>query len=946
MKIVQVIYRAMHLATHNTKYPTRWSISSNLETTYTQRLIKGRKSHNYSTLTHLICFLAILLIATPQLALAQSSTPDNGKDQPTPSASFNIDELIEASNPPDVTVVRTIDTSAFSTPSSDPTAVLLLPAPNRFLIADSEIEETLDFRGANLFYMSVAGSLTLTATTTSFSDEPTGLAYNPANQYLYIADDVDNRIYEMQGPGADGIYGTNDESLTSFLTTNIGSNDPEGLDFATIGGVDHLFLVDGTNNTVYVIQPGPNGIFNGGGDDVISSFNSEDIGITSMEGIAYNKANKSLFIAGTPKVRLAEVTLTGELIRLLDTSNALPEKPSGLDFGPGANPSLYMADRVIDNVNDGKLYEFQLPAVTTGNLQPVVDAGPNQVVNLPAMSTSLAGVVTDDGVPGGLLTHKWTVVNSRSISKTVTFVDNDSLTTGVTFPKVGTYVLRLTADDNELASVDLMTVTVNGPPVVDAGIDQTVVYTDGAILNGTVTDDDLPVAGVLTTTWSSLSGPGVVTFGDASLVDTTAAFSDPGVYVLNLRADDGGAVISDTVTITATPSAVPNQAPIVIAGPRQSIALTQTVTLSANVSDDGLPAPANLTATWAKASGPGTVTIANANALTTTAEFDTPGVYVMEITVSDGELSGRDATTVTVATSPNSPPTVDAGPAQLVALTDGAVLNGTVQDDGKPSGQELTIAWSKVSGPGVVTFASANAAGTTATFSLPGVYILSLTADDSEVLSEDTVTITVNRAPTVNAGDNQSIAEGETATLDAVVRDDGFPEPATLTATWSKASGPGNVTFASPNSVDTTATFSAPGSYVLQLSVSDGHLTSSDTVLIAIISGTGVNTPPTVSAGTDITVTISSPASLDATVVDDGLPVSSVITVTWTKASGPGDVTFADVNAVDTTATFSAVGTYILRLTADDSDLDASDTVRVIVLPAGEQKIYLPVVSK
>jgi len=944
MKIVQVIYRFMHNNTH-TKYAMQ-SMYTNVGSTHRKQSSKGKMPQKHSIFTHLICLLTILLIAAPQLALAQNSSPDNGKDQPIPSADFSIDELIEASNPPDVTVVRTIDTSAFSVPSSDPTAILLLPAPNRFLIADSEIEEIPEFQGANLFYMSIAGSLTLTATTTSFSDEPTGLAYNPANQYLYIADDVDNRIYEMQGPGPDGIYGTNDEPLTSFLTTAIGSSDPEGLEFATIGGIDHLFLVDGTNNTVYIMQPGPNGIFNGGGDDVISSFDSEGIGITSIEGIAYNPANQSLFLAGTPKVRLAEVSLTGQLIRLLDTSNALPEKPSGLDFGPGATPSLYMTDRVIDNVNDGKIYEFQLPAVSTGNQQPVVDAGPTQVVNLPAMSTTMAGTATDDGIPGALLTHKWTVVNSRSISKAVTFVDNDNLVTGVTFPQAGTYVLRLTADDNELASVDLMTVTVNGPPVVDAGINQTVAVTTGATLNGTVTDDDLPVAGVLTTTWSSLSGPGTVTFGDATLVDTTAAFSVAGVYQLNLSADDGGAVISDTVTITATSTTVPNQAPLVTAGPKQTVALTQTVTLSASVSDDGLPAPGTLSATWAMASGPGIATITDATALTTTASFDTPGIYVMEVTVSDGALSGRGTTTVTVASALNNPPIVEAGAADLVALTDGATLNGTVTDDGKPSDQQLTIMWSKISGPGVVTFADASAANTTATFSLPGVYTLSLIANDGEVISEDTVTITVNRAPTVNAGDDQSIGDGETATLDAVVRDDGFPEPAALSATWSKVSGPGDVTFANANAVDTTATFSVAGSYTLQLSVTDGHLTSTDTVKVVIVTGTTINTPPSVSAGIDMTTTLSSPATLAGTVTDDGLPASSVITVTWTKASGPGDVTFANANATDTTVTFSEVGTYILRLTGDDSDLDASDTVSVIVLPAAEQKIYLPVISK
>ena len=42
------------------------------------------------------------------------------------------------------------------------------------------------------------------------------------------------------------------------------------------------------------------------------------------------------------------------------------------------------------------------------------------------------------------------------------------------------------------------------------------------------------------------------------------------------------------------------------------------------------------------------------------------------------------------------------------------------------------------------------------------------------------------------------------------------------------------------------------------------------------------------------------------------------MTTAWSLVSGPGTVTFADPNAVDTTASFSGTGTYVLRLTAND----------------------------
>ena len=75
-----------------------------------------------------------------------------------------------------------------------------------------------------------------------------------------------------------------------------------------------------------------------------------------------------------------------------------------------------------------------------------------------------------------------------------------------------------------------------------------------------------------------------------------------------------------------------------------------------------------------------------------------------------------------------------------------------------------------------------------------------------------------------------------------------------------------------------------------------------------------VSDPPTVDAGPDQTITLPSAVSLDGTVSDDGLPnPPAAVTTTWSKVSGPGTVTFANANAVDTTATFSAAGTYILR---------------------------------
>ena len=95
---------------------------------------------------------------------------------------------------------------------------------------------------------------------------------------------------------------------------------------------------------------------------------------------------------------------------------------------------------------------------------------------------------------------------------------------------------------------------VNQAPGVNAGPDQTITLPSDTTLAGTVTDDGLPnTPGAVTTIWSQVSGPGVVTFTDAGAVDTAASFSVDGIYVLRLTADDGELASSDTVTVTVNP---------------------------------------------------------------------------------------------------------------------------------------------------------------------------------------------------------------------------------------------------------------------------------------------------------------------------------------------------------------------------------------------------------
>ncbi len=295
----------------------------------------------------------------------------------------------------------------------------------------------------------------------------------------------------------------------------------------------------------------------------------------------------------------------------------------------------------------------------------------------------------------------------------------------------------------------------------------------------------------------------------------------------------------------------------------------------------------------------------------------------------------------------NQSPIVSAGAAQVITGPVNVVtLHGTATDDGKPAGSTLATTWSVLTGnPANVQFGDASLLNTTATFSVAGVYVLQLSASDSVLTSTSNVKITVNTAPTDNAGVDQYITFspfGPTSTtLTGTASDaDALPNPG-VTTTWTVVTTPNQatVTFGDANALSTSATFSASGVYVLRLTANDGAATALDDVQIT------VNHLPVVNAGSDnFIVTPTLQYALQGVVTDDGLQtalgVVPTVTSKWSVFDGPGNVVFGDSNKPVTSATFSAVGDYTLRLTATENGVDTYNDVVISVVdnpvkPAG-----------
>ena len=476
------------------------------------------------------------------------------------------------------TLVRTTDMSApsFSPPSPDPSGIAYLPTNDRLIMCDGEVEETVNgithFQGANVWEMHRDGSVIRSAniskvgyqgtpSPTPMTDEPTGVAYKPSNGHYFFSEDGGKKVYDLN-PGADGLVGTTGDTWTSFPTNGVGNTDPEGVAYDSIH--DRLFVADGSNREVY--QYTTSGA-------LIGHFDTLQYGVEDPETVEFNSVSGTLFVLSNRQSGpiIIETTTTGALLQTIAISGVFIRKPAGLAYAPASNGSgvmrFYVVDRGVDNnsdprIIDGSMFELTAPSeVPPTNTPPVVGAGSDQTITLPASAT-LDGTVSDDGLPDppGAVTTTWT---QESGPGTVTFGDASAVDTTASFSAAGTYSLRLTASDSQLGAFDELTVTVNAasgnqPPSVNAGSDQTIILPASATLDGTVSDDGLPnPPGALTTTWSKLSGPGAVTFGDVNAVDTTASFSAAGGYVLQLEASDGASTASDTVAITVNAPAGP-----------------------------------------------------------------------------------------------------------------------------------------------------------------------------------------------------------------------------------------------------------------------------------------------------------------------------------------------------------------------------------------------------
>ena len=295
-------------------------------------------------------------------------------------------------------LVRTIDTSAWSPSSPDPSGITYHPPSGQLIVADGEVDEikALFTTKQNVFRANLGGALVGTMSTIGFTPEPTGISYNPADGHLFYSDDDAHKIFEVN-PGSDGALGTGDDAITSFDVSAFGSLDPEDVNYDLLA--PGLWIIDGSNAQVYHLLPGANGRFDGvapAGDDVLSQFDTRRLGIIDPEGIYRDPATGNLILTSADPTRLYEVSTAGELVRTFDVSAANGIKLAGVVMAPSSTAAgvinFYLVDRAVDNnadprENDGRIYEFTRDKTTLPTPSPSPTAAPPSPTPVPPSPT-------------------------------------------------------------------------------------------------------------------------------------------------------------------------------------------------------------------------------------------------------------------------------------------------------------------------------------------------------------------------------------------------------------------------------------------------------------------------------------------------------------------------------------------------------------------------------
>ena len=314
-----------------------------------------------------------------------------------------------------------------------------------------------------------------------------------------------------------------------------------------------------------------------------------------------------------------------------------------------------------------------------------------------------------------------------------------------------------------------------------------------------------------------------ISYASMTLFSTTTAttthssiiseLSNGGSYLYYVKCSDAvGNVNSDEFTISFTVQADITAPTVSVTAPANNAKVRgNSVTVSANAVDD-------VSVSGVQFKLDGSTNIGGEDLIapyTTTLDTTSLDDGNHEITAVARDGTGNQATSsIITVTVDNTVPSVSAGADK--------VKNALFSQTGSATDITSEVAsylWSKLSGPGAVSFSSTTLPTVNISANQDGAYLISLTATD---LAGNSASSTFNltwdtTAPSVSAGADQSKKATFTQTGSATDGGSGI-----ASYLWSKVSGPGTINFGSATAVSTTISAGTDdGAYVIALTTTD-----------------------------------------------------------------------------------------------------------------------------
>jgi len=438
------------------------------------------------------------------------------------------------------------------------------------------------------------------------------------------------------------------------------------------------------------------------------------------------------------------------------------------------------------------------------DVPPTAAAGTDQVVGIGTM-VSLNGSASNDNV--AIASWVWTFYDGVLIT-----LGNEEA--AYVFANLGVFNVTLNVTDTS-GNYDLdwvqITVVDDVDPVANAGSDRSVNIAVSSSLDASLSSDNVGIVGW---TWTFMDVTQQTLTGEV----TPYVFNHLGVFNIMLNVTDAaGNYDIDWVQITVIDNVLPNAN----AGTDQTVDMGTIVTLSGSGSNDNIGI---VNWTWTFNDG-GTVSRYGVSA---SYRFDNPGVFTITLDVADA-AGNHDTDTVVVTVEDTVAPVAQAS-ANLVSITTGMTVtfSGTASTD-----NVAVVNWTWILTDGVPRVFY----GSTAqyTFANAGTFVVTLTVADAEgLIDTDSVTIAVvslNAAPTADAGPDQDVDAGRTVTFDGSDSDDdGGAENLTYTWEFVYEGRTETLTGMSP-----TFEFEIAGTYEVTLTVTDdGDLSSEDTMTVTV----------------------------------------------------------------------------------------------------------------